>query len=77
VVKPASPWVLCDSGYFQSAHVTWCKPDWSDLKEALAMASERTTEQRLAAIEWALAQRDRAADIVAASLGAIVKEAGL
>jgi len=77
VVKPASPWVVCESGYFQSEHVTWCKPDWSDLKDAIDMAASKTTAQRLAAIEWALAERARAADIVAASLGAIVKEAGL
>jgi hypothetical protein len=77
VVKPASPWVVCESGYFQSEHVTWCKPDWSDLKDAIDAAASKTTAQRLAAIEWALAERARAADIVAASLSAIVKESGL
>jgi hypothetical protein len=75
VVKPASPWVVCESGYFQSEHVTWCKPDWSDLAEAIDAAASKTTAQRLSAIEWALAERARAADIVAASLSAIIKEA--
>jgi hypothetical protein len=77
VVKPASPWVVCESGYFQSEHVTWCKPDWSDLPDAIDAAASKTTAQRLAAIEWALSERARAADIVAASLSAIIKEAGL
>jgi hypothetical protein len=77
VVKPASPWVACGSGYFQSEHVTWCKPDWSDLSNAIDMAASRTTAQRLAAIEWALDERAKAADIVVASLSAIIKESGL
>jgi hypothetical protein len=77
VVKPASPWVMCESGYFQSDHVTWCKPDWSNLKDAIDMAASKTNAQRLAAIEWALSERARAADIVATSLAAIIKEAGL
>ena len=53
VVMPRCEWVATRSGIYQSDHITWCKPDWSDLQEAVERAASKSREARERSQKWA------------------------
>jgi len=79
VVKPSCPWVITPSGMYNrhKERIIWCKPDWSDLDEAIEKASNVSTEDLIDNAKWALNERKKRNDIILGSVKSAIKDSGL